>query len=175
MPIKYGEITIILDGENETFIRTIGRVLFNSELYVYDCSDIIILFDDNTIYNINDVSTHVNFKFCQSFTQELPLYFDCKEKSYFYKQPKITEGRLDLNFKKIFSPKIWNKYKLVSSHFNCIYESLCGNKPEVFSLVKIFSTAKNPRFLFAYDSDKFTKDEIIYLINCIFRNQYNYG
>ena len=65
------------------------------------------------------------------------------------------------------------KYKIVSSCFNCIYYCHKYGTQNVFSILKLYSNEDKPRFLLAYDSDEFNKDEVIYLVNCIFKNKYN--
>ena len=55
------------------------------------------------------------------------------------------------------------------SQYNCIY--YCHKnlvEPEVFGIVLINSNEYMPRFKFAYDSDEFTKEEIVKLIYYIF-------
>jgi len=42
----------------------------------------------------------------------------------------------------------------------------------VFSILKLFSNNEKPRFLLAYNTKEFSKEEIMYLVNCIFRNKY---
>jgi hypothetical protein len=54
------------------------------------------------------------------------------------------------------------------SKYNC-YKEL---KPEIFGIIRIKSNEYMPRFQFAYDSDEFTKEEIVYLIHYIL-NQSN--
>jgi hypothetical protein len=44
-------------------------------------------------------------------------------------------------------------------------------KPEIFCIIRIKSNEYMPRFQFAYDSDEFTKEEIVYLIHTIFNPQ----
>ena len=65
------------------------------------------------------------------------------------------------------------KYKIDSSCFNCIYYCTKDGTKNVFSILKLYSNIAKPRFLLAYDSDEFNKDEVIYLVNCIFKNKYN--
>ena len=182
MSIKYCEITIIINTENEDIFTNISRTWFGNEPF-YPESDIIMTFDnDDKICNINDEVKDLNFKFLQSLTCVLPLYFQVKEETnkfrhiYFYKEPiKIEDGenagRCTLNFTSIFSPKISNKYKTVSSQFNCIY--YINTNQHVFSILKIYSNENKPRFLLAYDSVEFNQEEIIYLVYCIFKNKFN--
>jgi len=183
MSIKYCEITIVINTENEDIFTNISRNWFGSETF-YPESDIILTFEDNTICNINDEIQDLKFTFCQSSSYVLPLFFQVIEKIekikkfshvYFYKEPiQIEEGenkdKFALNFSSIFSSKLC-KYKTVSSQFNCIY--YINKNQQVFSILKIFSNKNNPRFLLAYDLDEFKQEEIIYLVYCIFKNKFN--
>ena len=61
----------------------------------------------------------------------------------------------------------------ILSKYNCIYDCYkSGLIPEIFGLIRINSTEQMPRFLFAYDSEEFTKEEIIYLVQ--FKKNYNF-
>ena len=179
MSIKYAEITIIFDTENEGLFSNLSRNWLGRETFCDETTDIIISFDDKNIY-VKDELKDCQFKFFESVTSILPLHFEVKEKKdkyryiYFMKQPiKQDDGNLHLDFKTIFSTEIRNKYKLVPSCFNCIYYCIKNNNQDVFSILKIYSNEDKPRFLLAYDSDEFNKDEITYLVNCIFKNKYN--
>ena len=72
-----------------------------------------------------------------------------------------------LCYNQLFSS--YPKYRcdmIILSKYNCIY--FCyksGLKPEIFGLIRIKSTEQMPRYQFAYDSDEFTKEEIICLIH----------
>jgi hypothetical protein len=62
----------------------------------------------------------------------------------------------------------YDKNKIVSSKYNCIY--YCyenGGESDVFSIVAIKSISTMPRFYFSYDTQKFTKQEIIYIIHVL--------
>jgi hypothetical protein len=41
-------------------------------------------------------------------------------------------------------------------------------EPEIFGIVRIKSNEYMPQFKFAYDTDEFAKEEIVYLIHTIF-------
>mgnify|MGYP001499221115 CR=1 FL=1 len=56
MPIKYAEITIIINEEKETMKNYFNRILFGIENKINDNDTIIILFDDESVYDIkNDI------------------------------------------------------------------------------------------------------------------------
>ena len=101
----------------------------------------------------------------------LPMYFKKtiktdKEKylQIYFKKGIICFNQLFTNFPKYKSDMT------IESKYNCIYDCYKSSIPEIFGLVRIKSTEQMPRFQFAYDSDEFTKEEIIYLIHHIFNS-----
>ena len=182
MTIKYAEITIIFDTENEGLFGNLKRNWFGWETFCDEETNIIISFDDKNIC-VKDELKHCKFKFFEGFSSILPLHFEVKEKkekkekyrhTYFKREPiKQKDENLHLDFKTIFTSEIRKKYKLAPSCFNCIYYCIKNNNQDVFSILKIYSNEDKPRFLLAYDSDEFSNEEIIYLVNCIFKNKYN--
>lgn len=175
MTIKYCEITIINNNTNNNIFKNISTFLFGETEYLtHKKSDIIILFDDNTICNIDDNVKSFNYTFLESILSPLPIYFDKTVKpypTYFKKNSKIDEDAVHrLNVDSIFPSELKKKYKIVPSIFNCMYYTY---KDEgVFSILKLFSNNEKPRFLLAYNTKEFSKEEIMYLVNCIFRNKY---
>jgi hypothetical protein len=180
MNIKYCEITIIHNYE-DNWVNNIKNWL-GYELFNIENSDIILLFDDDTIYDVSKNLKDFDFQFFVSRNSNdiLPIYFKNKKSKiytpiYFKTTPFEDENNLTLNFSELF--KFYDKYKqykVVPSIYNCIYFCYKNiNKPDVFSIVKTYSNEDKPRFLLAYDSEEFDKETIIYLINCIFKNKYN--
>ena len=63
MPIKYAEITIIINEEKETMKNYFNRILFGNENKINDNDNIIILFDDESIYDIkNNINNDIKNK-----------------------------------------------------------------------------------------------------------------
>jgi hypothetical protein len=182
MPIKYAEITILFDTKNEGLFTNLKRNWLGYETICEENSDIIISFDDGTLSCVKDEFKDCNFKFFVGISNLLPMHFkrDKRENEkyinvYFARKPeKKADDNLHLNFNKIFSSEIRKKSKTVGSCFNCIYYCNVGSeKKEIFSILKLYSNEDKPRFLLAYDSDEFNRDEVIYIVNCIFKNKYN--
>jgi len=164
MPIRYGDLTIIYDQSN-LFINFL--VWMQAELRPPPNSKYILLFDNGDICD-TDTKTDFNFKFLNSSVSALPIYFDKNTTSYntTYFCKKTNDNPIDPN--KLFSS--YSKYEsFIPSEYNGIYYCYKNlDKPEVFGLIRIKSNANMPHYQFAYDSDEFTRDELIYLIHSIF-------
>ena len=194
MTIKYGELTIIKDKEQST-LSSLLNWLTNDE-HLVKKSKYIFLFDDGEICDedklhgdfnftfLNGINSDITpFSFTNSIRNKLPIYFEIKSKEskerrfYFHKGMDITTSGCLLDFNKLF--KSYSKFNCdmkISSEYNSIYYchkfllNSGTNKPEIFSLIRLKSTEQMPRFQFAYDSDEFTKEEIVYLIHHIFNS-----
>jgi hypothetical protein len=195
MTIKYGELTII----NNTEQSTLSSLLYwiTNEEYKVKKSKYIFLFDDGEICDAEDkllgnfnfsFLNNINldlipFSFTNSIRYKMPIYFEIKSKEsrtrriYFHKGMDLKTSRSLLEFNQLF--KSYSKYKYdmnILSEYNGIYYchkfllNSGTNEPEIFGLIRIKSTEQMPRFQFAYDSDEFTKEEIIYLIHHIFNS-----
>jgi hypothetical protein len=172
MPIKYAEITIIINTEKESIINYFNRIVLNDENKTTDNDTIIILFDDGIIYDIKKECENKNTNIIMGprmLKTNLPLYFEIKDtkETFFSKIPTVDcNGDLRLNSKPIFANnKKHIATKKESSAYNCIFKR--GNN-EVLSIVKIKSSKGKPMFLLAYDDEYFEKEHIICFVNCIF-------
>jgi hypothetical protein len=170
MPIKYAEITIIINTEKESMTNYFSRILLGNENETNDNDTIIILFDDGIIYDVKKECKNKNINIIMGprrFNTNSPIYFEIKEETFSSKSPTIDySGNLKLDAKPIFAN---NKKHITTkkepSGYNCIFER--GNN-QVLAIVKIKSSSAKPRFLLAYDDEYFKKEDIIYFINCIF-------
>lgn len=175
MPIKYGEITIIHNDDEDGFFKSFLRN-WGYELKTNQSSKIIILFEDGDIFEINDKLRDFEYKFVDDPTYHTPLSFENPKKKtdrYFKKKPHMNDkSQLTLNFEELF--KSYNKYSKkdnIASIYNFIYYRFTyEEKKDVFGVVRLKSNDNKPRFIFAYDCLNFSKDEIMYLINVIFKN-----
>lgn len=180
MPIKYGELTIIHNANQTDILKSLSSWLGYEQTATKE-SKFIFLFDDGEIYDTNDNLKDFNFKFFNSCLLKPPVYFE-KTKlvenkvnynpSYFYKKPEQKDNLKKLDFKPLFgSYANFNSSMNIPSYYNSIYycyKSL--EKSEIFGILRIKSNESMPRFQFAYDSDEFTKEEVIYLINYILKS-----
>ena len=164
MPICYGDLTIIYDQSNPF---TNFLVWLQAEFIPHYNCKCILLFDTGEICD-TDTKTDFNFKFLNRGDRVLPSYFDKNTDSYntTYFCKKTNDIPIDPT--QLFSS--YSKYNsFIPSDYNGIYYCYknLGN-PDVFGLIRIKSNANMPRYQFAYDSDEFTRDELIYLIHSIF-------
>jgi hypothetical protein len=183
MPIKYGELTIIHNAEETDVFKNIS-IWMGWEPCVTNKSNLILLFDDGELCEVNDKKIDLKFNFLDCSLSKTPINFNKynkigKSTNYFKKAPiKKEDGTLTLDFKKIFrSYTKFDKNNSAGSLYNCIYychkvlETCALENPDVFSILRIKSSEIMPRFNFAYDSDEFTKEEVAYLINYIFTKE----
>ena len=155
MTIKYGEITINEETKIESLLYWITNKLRKPNY--------IFLFEDGEICDTEKI-VDFHYNFLDSFASAVPVYFE----------KIINTPRLQIYFDKkikVFDPLFSNysKYKsdmVIQSKYNCIY-NCCRSTPDKFGLIRIKSTEQLPRYQFAYDSDEFIKEEIVYLIHRI--------
>jgi hypothetical protein len=172
MPIRYAEITIIINTEKETIINYFNRLFLGNENKTTDNDTIIILFDDGTISDVKKDCKNTNINIIMGprmLKTNLPLYFEIEDtkETFFSKTPTIDcDGNLRLNSKPIFANNTKHiATKKESSGYNCIFKR---SNNEVLSIVKIKSSENKPMFLIAYDDEYFEKEHIIYFVNYIF-------
>jgi hypothetical protein len=178
MSIKYGEITIIRDLENESYKTYFARLLgYEPYICKYDNNKIILLLEDGTISEIDYNIKSENIKFGPSLFTLYPSHIDILNplKMLFYKNSDKVDGIQKLSFYNIFCS--YNKgYKNINkdaSIYNCIYymHSYSG-KQDVLSILKIKSNETKPRYLVAYDDSILSDNDISYIINCTFRDKF---
>lgn len=178
MTIKYGELTIIYDKPNSDLLASIVS-WFNYEKKISQNTKYIFYFEDGEIYDAGDKLNSSYFTFSKTYDHinlHFPTYFEKNKQSksykniYFLTKPILKNSEYFIDFNKLF--KSYSKYiprMSKASCYNCIYFCYKGSdKKEVFGLVNIKSNEYMPRYLFAYDDEEFIKEEIMYLIHCIF-------
>jgi len=172
MPIKYGDIIININPEKESIIDYLGR-FFGNENSITDDDTIIILFDDQTICDTKNEYIDKKFQFVLlGLLTFLPYYFITNDsKTFYYKIPHNKNGKRTVNCSNIFkNHPNYATCKKEESFYNFIYYD--NNFNDVFSIIKHGKNEKNIRHLLAYDDEQFKKDDIIYLVNCIFKNNF---
>lgn len=170
MSIKYAEITIIRNIEEENIFRGIIRY-FGYENITNDKDTIIIVFDDGTMYDIKDEYENKDFKFAVTgYNHNFPIYFEIRDKktTLFYKSPKYVDDKKKLDFNPIFKGcKNYDKNQVIASIYNIIYEDI--HKKDQFGIVRLKSNEEKPRYKLAYNDSIFDKSDMIYLTDCIFK------
>ena len=173
MSFKYAEITIIRNITDEDIFRTLSRY-FGYENTNNDNDTIIMTFDDGPICDTKDEYKDLKYKFSKEISLEtwFPIYFELNNKTtLFYKKPYVKDGQKQLDFKKILGIlKNFNKDSTAESEYNIIYEDIY--KKDIFAICKLNSNEEKPRFLLAYDSDILNRNDIIYLVDCIFKHKF---
>ena len=173
MSIKYAEITIIRNLEEENIFRSLSRFI-GYENITNDKDTIIISFDDGTICDTRDEYDDKKFEFSMlGHDHWFPIYFtvDYKLKTLFYKKPELKNGEKRLDFRKIFKEcKNYYSNQYEKSMYNMIYESALNI--ELFAICRINSNEEKPRFLLAYDGNWFDRSSIIYLVDRIFKQEF---
>jgi hypothetical protein len=174
MPIKFAEITIIRNIEEENMFRSLYRY-FGYENQTIDNDIIIIQFDDGTLCDTRDEYKELNFKFAQlGHNHSFPIYFNKQiedRHTLFYRNPIINDkGQRTLKLD-VFKNYAHNKgNKSEQSKYNLVYEDI--NKKEIFSILKISSNEEKPRFMLGYEDTILNRDDIIYLSECIFKEKF---
>ena len=172
MPIKYAELNIIRNLEEESMFSYLKRIMGN-ENNVSDNDTLIISFDnDDIVCDVKNEYIDKRYEFgptvCHS---SFPNWFDMKKNNnnnlFILKQPHFVNGLRKLNFKKIFNK---NKKFLTSTQYSSVFNGIytCIND-EVFSIVKNSLNDIKPIFLIAYDDTYFKRDDVVYLVSQIFR------
>ena len=173
MSIKYAEITIIRNLEEENIFRSLSRFI-GYENTTNDKDTIIISFDDGTICDTRDEYIDKKFEFSMlGHDHWFPIYFTVDEKlgTLFYKKPDLKNGEKRLDFRKIFKDcKNYYSNQNEPSKYNMIYETVL--KIELFAICRIKSNEEKPRFLLAYDGNWFDRSSIIYLVDRIFKQEF---
>ena len=174
MPIKYAELNIIRNLEEESIFSYLKRIMGN-ENNVSDDDTLIISFDnDDIVCDVKKEYVDKHYEFGPStYYSSFPNWFDMKNQNnnlFILKQPNLVNGNRTLNFKKIFNknPKLLTS-KQYSSVYNGIYTC---NGDEVFSIVKNSLNDIKPIYLLAYDDKYFERGDIVYLVSQTFKGNY---
>lgn len=171
MPIKFSEVTIIKNIDEESIFTSISRYL-GYETQTIDNDIIIIDFGDGYLCDTREEYKDLKFKFAQlGHNHGFPIYFSKKiEDRYtlFYRNPTINDKKQPILKFDVF--KNYKDFKKEPSKYNIIYEDI--NKKEILSIVRICSNEEKPRFLLGYEDTILDKNDVIYLTECIFKNKF---
>jgi hypothetical protein len=172
MTIKYAEITIVRNLEEETWLSYFKNLIGQEDIITGN-DTIIISFDDGTLSETKRELIDKQFKFGpKCYYQNYPIYFEKPGKHIvFLKRPIIKEdGYLKIDFKPIFKNyRNFNTSKKEPSMYNAIYQDMC-----IGELLAIVKKGYNQQYLLAYDDEYFDKSDINYFVNIIFTNAFTY-
>jgi hypothetical protein len=175
MTIKYGEIYVKHNTEN-LWTSTVFWLGYDEQTVSED-STIIVKFDDGDVQEVSNELFETNNKI--KIGQYITITNDSKEHMYFKRDPKKNpNGTQELFFGGIFKNyKNYDANNNIGSYSNCIYykhklvDTSKVKKMDVFAILRVKSSVSSPIYQVAYDSDDFSKEAILYLINCIFRDK----
>jgi hypothetical protein len=174
MPIHYGDLTVIINDTNSyLFGDWFSWITPGDKKSEDDKIQYIFLFDDGEICDAKEklADFYSDIQFSHISGANLPHMFEKGNRCYF---DKILKTNYTLScFNPLFSS--YSKYKAntyTTSRVNCIYYMFQGNiQKEIFGMIRITSTPKMSRFQFAYDSDEFSKAEVVHIILHFFGNR----
>lgn len=168
--MKFGFITIVY---NHSFYDKLYKRLFDNEI-PRENADIIILFDDEleqividikeTLQTIPNIILSPDTYYSTPFMIEKNNILHIKERGSKIDGYSIFKSYMSNDeYKKNTDPSIYNcKYYKLDKH---------ENKLTTFALIKKKYGFDSSRYLFAYDPNEFTRDEVQYIISCIFRSE----
>jgi hypothetical protein len=172
MPIKYAEIIISRNLEEETWLTYFKNLIGEEDIITIN-DTIIVSFEDGTVSDTKCELTDNHFKFGPIGHRGgvYPEYFNNNrnDKLFVYKWPKFKDDVMKLDFNSIF--KDYSKYKTIkktASVYNAIY--FIGTQ-EVLAIVK---NGNKYKYLLAYDDSFIDKLEINYFVNILFTNSFTY-
>lgn len=177
MPIKYGEIYIKHNTEN-LWTNAVFWIGYDEQT-VSDDSTIIVKFEDGDVQEVSNelFGTNDNIEIGKNCI----IKHDNAEHTYFKQNPlKNSDGTISLYFGGIFKKyKNYDTINNIASYSNCIYykHKFVDDKDDgvkkmfVFAILRVKSCLTSPRYQIAYNSEYLSKEEILYIINCIFRDK----
>lgn len=170
MPIKYAEITISRNLEEESWLSYFKN-LIGEENIITDNDTIIISFDDGYITDTKSVLVDKKFDFGVKCPNSVyPIYFNKPDKHLLSLEPaRLRDGNKYMTFNNIFKddPKFATIIK-VPSVYNTIYH-VSGTERQYLSVLK---NGHNHRYLLAYDDSYFDKSDLIYFIHKLFTDSF---
>jgi hypothetical protein len=174
MTIKYGEIYVKHNTEN--LWTNMVFWVSHREQTVSEDSTIVVKFDDGDVQEISNELFGTNDKI--EIGKNFIIKHDNAEHTYFKQNPeKESDGTRTLCFRGIFKNyKIYDSNNNIASYYNSIYYKhklvdTTVKKMDVFAILRVKSSVSSPIYKIAYDSDDLSKEEILYIINCIFRDK----
>jgi hypothetical protein len=142
--------------------------LFGYEQIFSESATIDLVFEDDNRNIYKKEFKEFNYEFLVGIVSNLPLHFKKNGNKIYFKKTELNFTKIFANHEKIVENKI------IKSNYNCVYYSYINfEQIDVFSIVKIASPeSTTQRFILAYHLDEFSKDEINYIVECIFKDKF---
>lgn len=176
MKVKYCEIFVKHNIEDLWTNATLWFG-YDEETIISKDTTIVVQFDDEDIHDISNTSNNLDVSWKGIAPPRFTIKRDDKHTMYFKVEPYTKKnGQKTLDILNIFEKyKKYNRDNTCASDFTCLYCTYkqhddVDKKKLAFSLIRIQSSISTPRYQMAYNSLEFNKDEIMGLINCIFKN-----
>lgn len=188
MPCQYAEVSVVRDAENDSVWTMVERYCFGIEPEFTEEDVAVILFEDETIYCLNElnmedrsiqpigkiVEPFIHFETYgvpRSSASKTCLASICGETERFklhVVKPRYNKklGIFRLEYDSVFRDyKNVQNIKIVNSRYNCKYDYMWYF---AFGIAKLKSDFDCPRFLVAFDADLLQKKDVAYLVKHIF-------
>ena len=168
MPIQYAEIFITV--KEETYSNYFKRLIGIENGFFSNEDTIILSFNNEEFVCDARDANHMKIVSGTRYTNSIfPTYFYLENKSFHITKPETVDGLLKINFSSIFAnnPK-YVKKDADGSIYNVKYQTI--EEVDVFSIVKMKSSNKNPRFIMAYDDQWFNRENLMVLVNLLLKN-----
>lgn len=165
MPIQYGDLTVIIKPSSYSLLNSWFTWLTPDDEKSDEKTKCIFLFDDGEICDAEEKQKDVHFDISFSgISSDIPYMFRKGKRCYFH---TILNSNYTLSS---FEPLLgsYSKYKVnnyLISDYNCVYYMFHGSvKKDIFCMIRTMSTETMPCYQFAYDTDEFSKSEVIHMI-----------
>lgn len=159
--IKNVKIYIRYDENDLSWFDYFSYKIFGEEITISQPKNIRIIFenDQEKIYDFDEITNIYNTN-SNLFNYSINKNINYANIGMILKQPycDYSQSVKKLNFSKLFSK---TSFKFASL-YNCIYTNILHQ--EIFGVIKINSSNINPIYEFAYDSELFMTNDIIFLI-----------
>lgn len=177
--MKYAEITIIKKQRKPSFFDYFIHIFPQNDIITNEDLIIVLFGDDNSVYEVKSIINNKKYKFAiKGYNHNYPIYFSKDKDTFFFEElHKNSENIKQISHMFKENPNIIN-YKMDASIHNMIYYNLKynqetnKNRTDVFSIVKIKSNKDKPRYVLAYDEMYFDNNDVLYLVDGIFRDKF---
>ena len=167
MSIQYAEIFVIKKETYSNYFKS-----FTGIEWSFTNEDTIILsFANGDVRDTREAKCMEILPGPNGFNSVLPINFKLESNTFYMGRINHINGLSKMDFSQIFAnnPK-YVKRDPDGSIYNSKYETLEGE--EVFSVVKLKSSNKTPRFIMAYHDKWFDKESLMVVVNWLLKNRY---